>query len=120
MLCWTRTGRRNPNLAPNRSATDSVKEVQFLSKPENGPGQPAGPRSEWRVALLRIRAAITAVVQVENAFVRGAAVNIVGIALLAIENGVAGGCFRVVDEPLQQGNPLIPLAHEDMTELMTQ
>ena len=49
---------------------------------------------------------------------RGAAAHIVGVAALAVIDGVTRGVQRVFDEALQQGNLRVLLAHERVTELM--
>ena len=68
--------------------------------------------------MLRVRAAIVSVVCVENAFVRGAAADIVVIAAFAVIDGVARGRVRVVEQAKQQRMALVVLAHKGMTELM--
>src|SRR5437762_10200456 len=109
----TGSGRAEP-VGGRRLPAPPAQELQLLGETEEGPRQPASPSAEWRVALLRIGAAIASVVNVENAFVCGAAAHIVGVAVLAIENRVASSRFRMLEETLEQRNFLIALAHENV------
>ena len=83
---------------------------------EHRPGQAAGPRAERRVALLRRRAAIVAVVRVEDAFVGRAAGHVVRVAAFAVPDVVAGRVRGVLDEPLQQADSLVALAHQHVAQ----
>src|SRR5207244_13205648 len=96
----------------------TAKKLQLLGKPENRPRQAARPGTKRRVTLLRIRTAILAVVHIENALVRHPAAHVVSIAAFAIVNIVTGGGRGMFHEPLQQRDLLVPLTHENVTELM--
>src|SRR5436309_15760858 len=67
------------------------EKFQLLRVSKYGPRQTAHPGAESRVALLRVRAAIAAIIEIENAFVRRAAANIVSVAAFAVIDRVAGG-----------------------------
>lgn len=77
------------------------KEFQLFSKAENGPGEAAGPGAKGRVTLLGIWAAVTAVVRVENAFVRSASADIVSVATFAVIDGVFRGGLAVFGQSIE-------------------
>src|SRR5439155_25608521 len=62
------------------------KKFQLLRKSAKRPGEPTRPRAEGRIALLRIRTPIAAIVHVENAFVGRASGNVVSITPLPVIN----------------------------------
>src|ERR1035438_8464245 len=65
-----------------------VEEFQLFGEAAHGPGEAARPGAERRVALLRIGAAIVAIVDVEDALVRDAPAYVVGIAAFAVPDGI--------------------------------
>ncbi len=93
-----------------------VDELEFLGEAEHGPGQPAGPRGERGVALLGARAAELTVVHIEQRLVGRAAAHVVGVPPVAVEDVVARGVRRVLDQPVEQRDGLVVLAHEDVAE----
>src|SRR5439155_4737216 len=99
---------------------DQTQELELFRKPEDRPRQPPRPCGEWRIALLRIGAAITAIIAIEDAFMGGAARDVVGIALFPVVNVVARRRARMNDEPIKQGNLLIALPQEHVAEQMRQ
>src|SRR6266568_4080956 len=65
--------RPGPGAATRRIKTMMLQrseKFQLLCISENGPREPAHPGAESREALLRVRAAIAAIIEIENAFVR--------------------------------------------------
>ena len=93
----------------------------MLRETEHGPGESACPGAEASIALLGIGAAEGAVGGVKDGFVGGpAGLGIVMVAAFAIVNTVLGGRFRVGDEPGEEGDGLVPFAHEDMAQFMGQ
>src|SRR4029077_16194395 len=86
-----------------------VEELELFGKTAHGPGETARPGAEGRVALLRTGAAVVAIVDVEDALVRGAAAYVVGIAAFAVPDGIFRGGAGVLGDPLDQGNFLVVL-----------
>src|SRR3954470_12241799 len=86
-------------------------KLELFGVAENGPSETAGPGSEWRVALLRIRAAISSVIRVEDTFVGCPAAGVIGIAPFAVIDAVASGHFSVLNQTSQKRNPFVALAH---------
>ena len=107
-----------PGLRQRGGRWQRAKKLQFFGETEDCLGQTARPGAEGRVALLGVGTAIVSIIHIEDAFVRGTAAHIVGITALAIINRMAGGCFRVVDQPLEQGEFLVALPHENVAELV--
>ena len=95
------------------------KQFQLLRKTQNRPGLPTGPGAEAGVALLRIRATVGAILCIENRLVGRAAAFVVGIASLAIEDGIFGRGVDVLKSPIEQAHGLVTLGHEHMPELMS-
>ncbi len=58
---------------------DRREEFQLFRVTEHRPRQPARPRAERRITLLRAAAAKLAVIAVEDRLVRGSAANVVGV-----------------------------------------
>src|SRR5688572_26938495 len=75
----------------------SSEKFKLFGEAADGPGETASPGAERGVTLLRIWAAIVAVVRVENAFVGGASAKVVGVARCAIVDREFGGIDRVLD-----------------------
>ena len=98
------------------SASERVEELQLLGEAAHRPGQPARPRAERRIALLRVRAAVVAVVDVEDALVRGAAAHVVGVAAFAVLDGVLRGGAGVLHDAVEQRNLPVVLAHQHVPE----
>jgi len=69
-------------------AGQRVQKLQLLGETADGPRQAARPGGEGRVTLLRIGAAVVAVVDVEDALVRHPAADVIGVAPLAVIDGV--------------------------------
>src|ERR1035438_2181285 len=61
-----------------------VQELQLFRVAQNCPRQAARPSAEGRIALLRVRTAITAVIEIEDALMGGAATRIVSVPALAV------------------------------------
>ena len=95
-----------------------VQEFQLLGIADHDPCEAPRPRAERTVALLGRRAAIVAVVGVEQAFMRDTTADVVDVASVAIEDGIDGRRAAVVHEPLEQRDRLIVLAHQAMPELV--
>ena len=109
-----------PSRPPTFSSSPSAQRgdaFELLGVAAHDPRQAARPGGEGRVALLRVRAAIGAVVHIEDALVRDAAAHVVGVAALAVIDGPLRGGARVLDEPAQQRNLLVAFAHEHVAEL---
>src|ERR1017187_6029872 len=96
-------------LARKRNCSVTVSPAPIASKYRT-----ACPGAERRVALLRIGAAIVAIVDVEDALVRGAPAYVVGIAALAVPDGIPGGGAGVLRDAVDQRNLLVVLAHQHM------
>ena len=95
---------------------DGLEEFELFGVAEHDPGEAAGPGGEGRVALLGVGAAELAVVGVEDALVGDAAAAVVGVAPLAVEDGVGGGGPGVLDEPSEQGDFGVLLVVGEMAE----
>ncbi len=79
-----------------------VEEFELLGVAGDCPGQAACPGREARKSLLRIRTAIIAVVQIEDALVRRATAQVVGVAAFPVIDAVLGGRRNVLDCAGQQ------------------
>ena len=95
---------------------NGAQVFEQLRKPRQGPGQAAGPGREWRVALLGARAAIGAADHVEDRLVGRPAPDVVGIPAFAVVDVVPRRSLRVAQESLEQRDPPILLAHEEVSE----
>src|SRR6266576_2472423 len=100
----------------NLSVGERAEEFQLFGKAEHRPGQPTRPGAEGRIALLAVGAAVFAIVDVEQAFVRDTAGNIVSIAVLAVIDRVRGSGLGIAEHTPQQTNPLILFALEDVAQ----
>src|SRR5947209_18616089 len=67
---------------------DGCEELQLLRVPEHRPRQPARPRAEWRIPLLRRAAAELPVVAVEDRLVRRPATDVIGVAGVTVKQDV--------------------------------
>src|SRR5204863_4260564 len=105
-ICFGRTHR-----PPGHIILRIAKKLELFGITKDGPCETAGPGSEWRVTLLRIRATIAAVVEIEDAFVCSAAREIVAISARAIIDAKASGQFSVLNQATKKGNPLVAFAH---------
>src|ERR1017187_1660628 len=79
-----------------------LQELQLFRVAQNCPRQTARPGAEWGITLLRVRASMDAVIDIENALMGDAAPDIVRVAALAVIDAVAGRDFRVLQQPLQK------------------
>src|ERR1039458_4230099 len=93
-----------------------VEELQLFGEAAHGPGEPARPGAERRVALLRIGAAVIAIVDVEDALVRGASAYVVGIAAFAVPDGILRGGAGVLGYAVDQRNLPVVLAHQHVSQ----
>src|SRR5688500_11028694 len=75
----------------------SSEKFKLFGEAADGPGETASPGAERGVTLLGVWAAVVAVVCVENAFVGGAAAEVIGIAVFAVVDRDLGGIDRVLD-----------------------
>ncbi len=96
------------------------EKLQFLGIVAHDPGQAARPGREGREALLRTRTTVTAVVEIEDAFVGHAAAHVVSVAALAVVDVIACGGGRVPEEAFEQRHALVMFLQEDMAEEMPQ
>ena len=97
----------------------STEKLKLLGEAADGPRQPARPRAERRVTLLRVGAAVVPIVGVENALVRRAAAHIVGVASFAVINRELRGGSRVLRSMRSSSEiSAVPFAHQHVTELM--
>src|SRR5690606_35641284 len=92
-----------------------AQELQPLRVAADDPGEPPRPGGERREALLTVRATELPVVHVEDTLVRHAPADVVMVTPVAVINGVAGGCARVHDKALQQGDGAIVLSGEGVS-----
>src|SRR5207247_10338686 len=90
--------------------------LELLGKSEHRPRQPAGPRAEWRVSLLRARAAVAAAGDVEEALVRDTAPHIESIAATSEIDIEGGRRARVLHEPFEQAHALVLFLHQPLAE----
>ena len=79
-------------------------EFQLFGKAEHRPGEPARPRAERRVALLRARASDAAVGRVEHALVHDPAADVVVIAIATVVDAEIGRRARVLEQPFEQAD----------------
>ncbi len=104
---------------------ETVDPLQLLRVSGEDPRETARPRREGRVPLLRGRAAVRAGAHVEDALVHDATADVVAVADLsrAIRTEidvVPRGRLGVLQEPTEQRDPLVLLAHENVPELMAE
>jgi len=92
------------------------EEFEEFGEAEDGPGEAAGPGGEAGVTLLGVGAAEVAVVDIEEALVGGAAPQVVAVAALAVEDGIAGGGTGVVEEASQEGDFAVSLVEGAVSE----
>src|SRR5205807_6756061 len=91
---------------------------QLLGEAADRPGQSAHPGAEWRKALLRIWTTVTAVVNVEDAFMGRSPAHVIKIAPFAIINRELCRGRGVLDQSIEQRNFAISLPHQHVTEPM--
>src|SRR5471030_103534 len=101
-------------------AGQGIEEFQLLGETAHGPGQPARPGAEGGVALLRVGAAVIAVVGIEDALVGHTAADVVAVAAFAVEHGILCGGPRVLDRAVEQRNPAVSLAHQGVAQQVAQ
>ncbi len=97
-----------------------LEKFDFLRIAAQDPGQAARPGRERRVALLAVGAAIGAVVDVEDRFMRDASAQVVAVAALAIIDGKARGGFRMLEQSREERDGPVHFAHELVAELMAE
>ena len=103
------TGRLEHHRGQFSSATKRLErrvlqrheKLELLRISAKRPGQTTRPCTERRVTLLRIRAAVTTVVQVKNTLVRRAPTNVVMIPAFTVVNAVIRRRLGMLDEPLE-------------------
>ena len=103
------TGRLEHHRGQFSSATKRLErrvlqrheKLELLRIPAKRPGQTTRPCAERRVTLLRIRAPVTAIVQVEDTLVRRATAHVVMIPAFTVVNAVIRRRLGMMDEPLE-------------------
>ncbi|MDB6027473.1 MAG: hypothetical protein JWM68_3696 [Verrucomicrobiales bacterium] len=94
------------------------EKFQLLRVTAQEPGLSTGPSGEGGVTLLTARATITAVVEIEDAFVDDPSAFVVNVAAFAEVNVVTRGGFGMLQEAFEQIDLRVALAHEAVAELM--
>src|SRR5262245_15046263 len=85
------------------------KEFELFGIAGNDPRLPARPSRERRVALLRTRATVIAVIGVEDSLMRRAAALVPAVAALAVPDDEFRRDRGVIDQTLQQRDLLVAL-----------
>ena len=94
------------------------EKLELFREADHGPSESTGPGGETGVALLGVRATEATVVWIEDGFVSRAAPFVVAVAAFAVEHGVAGGGFDVLERTAEEGDSLVVFTHERMPELV--
>ena len=96
------------------------EELDLFGEAAQDPGQAPRPGREGRVPLLRARAAVGAVLDVEDRLVGDPAPHVVGVAPFPEVHVVARGGLGVLDEAREQRHRPVALSHQHVAELVGQ
>src|ERR1019366_1489116 len=93
-----------------------VEELKLLGVAAEDPGKATRPCCEWRIPLLRARAAVGAVVRIEERLMGDAAAYVVHVATPSIVDVKARGGLRVLQEAGKEGDAPVVLSHQRVAE----
>src|SRR3954451_16436255 len=110
--------RSTPAVPLEFAVLDRREKLQLFGVSAHRPRESSCPCAERRVSLLRIRASIAPIVQVEDTLMRCPSPNVVEIPALPVVNCVLSSSLGVFEHPTQERYLLVVLPHERMAEFV--